>query len=201
VEKYAGGERPHVRRKWLCSAALPLAHFFRTALSEAAPQLVPFEYRLATPDLDASGQVPVEDPPPLPEIRARELDVARKQYGHALNDFQPGPAVVLLRELLDSSRADGVPAAMLLMAEGPEFRSWYAPGVWRNVEDCLDRVAAETATPLIDAHAWMPEEAFRDSHHMRRAAALRFTDRLAREEIAPLVLDCHSKGNRSAAAR
>jgi hypothetical protein len=200
VEKHAGVERPHVRRKWLCSAAVPLDHFRLNLVSELTPDLLTPEFRLGDPNLDASGQARVDDQAPPPEIRARGIDYARKEYAHSLQDFQPGPAVVWLRELLNSSRADGVPAVMLLTPEGPAFRASYGPGVWQNVEQCLDRVVAETKTPMINARKWLGEDDFHDSHHPIRSAALRYTDRLAREGITPLVLNLHSHRNPPAAS-
>jgi hypothetical protein len=52
----------------------------------------------------------------------------------------------------------------------------------------LARLKAFVATldaEVIDAREWLPDEQFRDSHHMFTAGAEAFTDRLTRDVIVP----------------
>jgi hypothetical protein len=185
VEGHAGALRPGLRGDWLRSAAGSLHHGRVRVVSELAPDLLPFSFRLTAADLDPSGQIRLEDQPLKPEDRVPALAKARREYHGGLQRFRPGPGCVHLRELLAACREDGVPAALLLMPEGPVFRSWYGPGVWPGVRKCLDELAGEYGVPVLDAREWMGEDDFSDSHHLTCSGATRFTERLAGEELAP----------------
>jgi hypothetical protein len=187
VEEHASETRPGIRQEWLYSSISPLHHFRINFLSETTPLLLPLEYRLATKDLDASGQICLEDQPRPPEVQARGVANARKDYFTGLQTFEPGPSVGKMLDLLDSSRAAGVPTVTLVTPEGPSFRSWYGPGVWPKIEKCLNGIAADSKTPLLNTQTWLREDEFLDSHHLTHAAAFRYTDRLAREELTPLL--------------
>ena len=81
-----------------------------------------------------------------------------------------------------------VMGACHLMPEGPQFRSWYPPGVMRQVNGLLDRLSRRHEVPVIDAHDWIAtEDAFLDSHHLLPEGAEVFSRRLGREAL-PLLL-------------
>ena len=71
-----------------------------------------------------------------------------------------------LRTSLELCRACGVPAALVLMPEGTDFRAWYPPAVAAALADLLTGLAAEFGVSLIDARPWLSDEAFSDGHHM-----------------------------------
>jgi hypothetical protein len=121
--------------------------------------------------------------------RRKALEVARGEYSGALRSCNPdGPSGRALRELVASAARAGIPVALVLMPEGPVFRSWYPPGTRTKFEDWLERTAREFGATLIDARAWMAEDDFVDSHHLMAPGARRFTERLGREYVLPLLL-------------
>jgi hypothetical protein len=152
---------------------------------------VPFGFQQSA-HLDAFGQIQLEDLPTTAGRRKTALQAARREYWGGLQDFRmtdfpPGSPFENLCELLDSCRQDGVRTVLLLMPEGPAFRSWYPPGLWPRIRERLGTVAVAHGAPLIDAHEWMAEDDFYDSHHLTLAGATLFTERLGRAEFAPLL--------------
>ena len=98
-----------------------------------------------------------------------------------------GPHTEGLRELLTLCRKENLPARLVLSPEGKVFQSWYPPGVWEEISTYLRSLCSEFGAPLIDAHNWMREEEFMDSHHLLPTAAKRYTDQLGREGILPVL--------------
>jgi hypothetical protein len=76
---------------------------------------------------------------------------------------------------------------LVLTPEGKEFQGWYAPEARAEVDRYSAAVASEYGLPLIDARDWLSEEDFSDQHHTLRRGAERFTERLGREVLRPLV--------------
>ena len=83
-----------------------------------------------------------------------------------------------------------MPAALVLMPEGPSFRALYPARAWPEVRAWVGSLSARQAAPLVDARAWLPEEEFLDSHHLLPGGAARFTRRLGREFLLPLLRRC-----------
>lgn len=123
------------------------------------------------------------------ERRAQHTAGARKGYAAVLGSFRPSPvAVGAYRDMLAECRDRGIRAAVLVMPESPEFRSWYAPETRVKVRECLAGLSAEFGVPVFDTSAWVDDEAaFMDGHHLLGPAAERFSERLGRECIGPWV--------------
>jgi hypothetical protein len=118
-------------------------------------------------------------------------DVAKAQakdyFGGMLARFRlSSPLLAALRETIELAQEEGIPAALVLMPEGPRFRSWYPPGTWEQIEQALRRLVGECGVPLVDLRDCVPEEDFCDSHHPYPEGATRLTRRLA-VEIEPLL--------------
>ena len=92
-----------------------------------------------------------------------------------------------MRELLAHLRREGIPAVVVLMPEGSVFRSWYGPKARAATAELIEVAEAETGRPVVDARAWLPDEAFADGHHVRDVAAPAFSARMARECIVPVL--------------
>src|SRR5262245_25280308 len=74
----------------------------------------------------ADGWLPCNSGAAAPQRRAKALAQAQKEYENWLPAMDlGGPGCDALRDLLAECRAEGVPAALVLMPEGPLFRSWY----------------------------------------------------------------------------
>lgn len=108
------------------------------------------------------------------------LTTARREYAAELSDFVlGGPSCQALREMLEICQAEGTPVALVVMPEGDEFRSWYPPGAWQQIDSFLQALSDEFAAPIINGREWIAEDDFLDSHHLLAPGAARFSRRLA----------------------
>jgi hypothetical protein len=188
MESHASASRPGLRAEWLVKAAFPLHSRRFELVTDSAPQLLPYAARTEPPRLDDSGQIFIAEEEPSHERRERGLRQARAEYQETLLRFRLGGAgCEALRELLTDCRASGVPVALVLMPEGPEFRAWYPAPAWAEIHAWVRALSADHGAAFVDAHDWLGEEQFYDSHHLTGLAGARFTERLARQEIAPLA--------------
>jgi hypothetical protein len=177
------------QEKWW--QALPVPCFSRrfAIVSWLAPAWLPMASRLDWfRDCDDCGWVDSKIHVTNPEQVRNGVRRARDQYTQSLNGFRLGGASCrALRELLEECRAQHVPTALLLMPEGSEFRSWYAAATWTEIEDFLQGLSREYHAPLINGRAWMPDDAFCDSHHMLDEGAAAFTRRLGETVLVPML--------------
>jgi hypothetical protein len=190
LQRYAGPGRAGLRREWLWDLALPWHSQRRALVGQTIPALLPLSQRLSAPDFGSpSGDPPRGRDDLTPAERARALAFARREYRDRLAHFRLGQRPwQALHELLASSRAAGVSAVLLLMPEGPTFRSWYPPGQWEAIERRLRALAREHGAALVNARAWVDREGdFLDSHHLHLHGAQRLSARLAREGLLPLL--------------
>jgi hypothetical protein len=175
------------RWKWECLLASWYVHRLEV-LSVLVPQIL---YGSLRQDLfrgcDGSGfilQCWVTDP----ATRPRALESARAWYGPPLGDFRlGGPFCVALRRALERCRQEGIPAALLIMPEGPAFQALYAADAWPQVEAFLHESARIHGAAVINARGWCAEDDFLDSHHLLFHGADKFTRRLAEEALVPLL--------------
>jgi hypothetical protein len=58
-----------------------------------------------------------------------------------------------------------------------------------QVERFLNRLAEETAVPIIDARDWIADEDFSDANHLRVPGATAFTERFVREALPGILND------------
>lgn len=116
------------------------------------------------------------DPPP--QLRESALRVAKNEYELMLQElrFETAP-VEALKQLLATAAEHDVPVVLVLMPEGPTFRSWYPDEVTRRLEAFI----ASLNTPYINARDWVAEEDFLDSHHLLQSGAKHFSARLSQE--------------------
>ena len=99
-------------------------------------------------------------------------------------------------ELLASCRKERVAVALVVMPEGPIFRSWYPPGTWEATKEWLRHISQEYDAPLINARDWIDDENdFMDSHHLLLSGRAKFNERLGREYILPLLRRLPTEGN------
>ena len=188
VERYAGNTRASLRRDWLAFWPMPWYSDRLGLTSFVAPGLLPPACRVNPEEI--SGPVP-------PKQRLRATQIASDDYHSRFGVFHlGGPQCQALRELLVSCRTERVSVALVLMPEGPTFRSWYPPGTWETINDWLTQVSCEYDAPLINAREWInDEEDFLDSHHLLRSGGDKFTERLARDYILPFLCGQSGKGN------
>ena len=99
--------------------------------------------------------------------------------------FCRGPSPLALRELLNLCREQDIPAVLVLLPEGNEFRSWYSDSAWSQIEDFLAELHHEFGVDVVNARDWLRDEEFIDAHHEFPEGGTRFSERLAREVIGP----------------
>ena len=121
-----------------------------------------------------------------PADRPALLGTARVQYGDYFDGYRPtGCGVTALRDTLTRCRAAGWRAALVLMPESTEWRSWYPPAGLAELDAVLAGLAAEFGVPLFDTRTWVPDHGSIDGHHLSGPAADAFTEKLTREALAP----------------
>jgi hypothetical protein len=185
AERYVAGGPLGAR--WWAAEALPCHSLRRAMLSALSPDLLPVAQRLdASQLIDDSGWATVTHIKKEDERRRQLTDRARGEYAHYLTGFRlGGPNPRALRELLDLCRREGIPAVLVLMPEGRDFRGWYAPPAWAEVEGFLAELRRDYGVDVVNARDWLPDEEFVDQHHEFPEGAARFSARLTREVIAP----------------
>jgi hypothetical protein len=122
-----------------------------------------------------------------PEMTRQGILHARGDYFDLLQTLTlDGPAARAVGESLMLCQQRGVRAALVLMPEGRDFRSWYPPRVNAELAAFLGGLSRTFGAPLIDARGWLEDECFTDSHHMLPPGASAFSERLGRE-ISPML--------------
>jgi len=184
-----GATGRELRRAWWSCCALPWYAYRYAILSHVAPAVLSYQVRQDWfRHVDGCGWV---DPPyraPTPESRRRGATQARNEYTALLRDFRLGGAApAALRELLEVCRQQGIPAALVWMPEGTEFRVLYTPAARAQIDAFLADVTCTYGVPLIDAREWVADEDFIDSHHLLPAGAAKFSARLGREVLPALI--------------
>jgi hypothetical protein len=187
LRRYAGG--PGFYPAWLRAHLLP-AFSNRYALLQGlgAPGWLPppldvrATWFAVTPTGWTADLSPIRD-----EDRPERRLAYRSQFGSALACWRLSPdADRALRELLALGRREGIPTALLVMPEDSAFRAAYTPEARAAADTYLRRLSAEAAVPLIDARAWLPDDAFTDGVHLSAAGSALFTDRF-REDARSLL--------------
>lgn len=174
------------RRDWWQELPLPWHSQRFAIMSTVAPGWLPSNLRQDwAKGNDPWGWSANLIPDHTPEDHRRAVEWARREYANYLDSFilRPAPCTAQ-RELLRLCRQHGIPVALVLMPEGPTFRSWYSPTARWRIQKQLQQIVREFDVPLINARTWLEEEDFSDSHHLRLAGAKRYTEQLGREILA-----------------
>jgi hypothetical protein len=123
-----------------------------------------------------------------PDDRIRFTALARSQYEDALGEFRlAARSARALEEIVETCGNKQVPAAMILMPEGTEFRSLYSRQARTQIDAFLARLSRAWGVPVFNASEWVGDDGFWDGHHMLPKGADEFTDRFGREVLTPLL--------------
>jgi hypothetical protein len=182
LENY-GFPSDRLHSQWWETLPVPWYAYRFNILSTVAPTWLPWAVRQDwCREVDAWGRSRNESVVDTPEKALRARLRARKEYQPYLRGFRlGGPACQALRDLLTLGRRENIRTVLLMMPEGPLFRSWYPPEAWPQIQAYLDELTREFGTPVINARAWLAEELFKDSHHLRPEGAEVFTRRIGGE--------------------
>jgi hypothetical protein len=183
VARLAGNDRPDIEHEWWLARLAPLYFHRREVVTRIAPTFLELMQRQDHfAGIDDSGWLPAYEVP-----RNLAVPQTRGVFGEMLRTFHLSPRQVsALRETVDLARREGMATALVVMPEGPTFRSWYPPGAWESVEQALHQVSRECDVPLLNLRCTVPEEEFSDSHHLMASGAARFTRDLA-ARLEPLL--------------
>jgi hypothetical protein len=190
VERYAGSAARGLARDWWWSELLPVRAHGEAAVAGLVPRLLnPHTQPMWWKEMDGCGWVSLTQPSFVArEGRERTLNHCRQLWGPQLARLRHGgPACRALEDLVVTARGEGITTALVVMPEGPAMRSWYNPDGWRNLRAYLEGLERQFGCCLVDAREWMAEEEFADSHHLIAAGARRFSERLGREAVLPLL--------------
>ncbi len=181
------GKRPGLEREVAVVAASTL-YSRRYALTWAlSPRLVPALDDERRPFVWPLNLSTGAEPRYLsPTQHSEALALAAKQYRNHLAHFHV-PRAEELHALLSSCKGAGVPTALLIMPEGPVYRSWYGRDTWPRIHAWIEEIGREFNSPVINTREWMAEEDFSDSHHLLPQAAAPYSERLGREGILPVL--------------
>ncbi|MGH7135336.1 MAG: hypothetical protein ACREHD_06320, partial [Pirellulales bacterium] len=176
------------RSQWARLRSLPAWYFRFQLMNYLAPGWLDTRLRQdgAWFDLDDDGWLPLMAADEESVASRREL--AHAQYTPALHNFEVSAAADgALRALIERARRNGAGVALYLMPEGDVFRSWYPADARTKLAAYLACLTREQRVVLFDATQWCSESDFADSHHLRSAAATRFSQRFGREIAGPFV--------------
>jgi len=177
-------DQPSVQTEQLLSQMLPIHGHRFNLLRLHAPSLV----RTETEELnrvkgDFRGTWPEEQKRAILENNVK-VKLARRYQRYKLC---PHRLEVLEDGLRFASEQDW-PIAVVMMPEGPTFRSLYKPGTWEEVNRAVTTLADRHGATFINLREWIDDEKeFNDSHHLTAEGADRFTERLTREVVVPLL--------------
>lgn len=190
IEKYASNIRPNIKSEWLQLSMMAFYKNRSSILNSIAPSLVPKKFVTDLNHIDKHGQLITGIENLSEEQKIKALEITRAQYFNNVQTMDlDSSRTQALRTLLESCRKNKVAAAMLIMPEGPEFRSWYGPGVITQIENHLFALSKEFGVKFFNTHNWMKEFDFKDSHHMFEKSSLQFTRRFTNEKIIPWIQD------------
>jgi hypothetical protein len=155
-----------------------------------APAWLPFTARKDHnwKPLDPWGWLPGQDTRDGVELYPQRFQKVQACFGPILHDYAVDErARLALRDLLELCRSEGLRVALLYMPEGDDFRQLYSPVARKRSDKVLAELRKEHPVPVIDARSWMANDDFLDGFHLLTAGAYRFTDRLERDGIRPLL--------------
>jgi hypothetical protein len=178
--------RPHLARETALAELNPFYSRRLWMMHEVAPRLLPRQRTGLCPELERLT------PPPFTDLTPEKQAASRDGVRRALADYLPtvhvgGPGYDATHELLRSCREAGVPAALLMMPESPVYRGWYAPATWEQFQAWLEQAGRESGAPVVNAREWIDEDDFADTVHLLPQGAEKFTERLGREYLLPLL--------------
>jgi hypothetical protein len=185
MERY--GQDSDLRRKWReCQWAPSYGHRL-TILNCLAPFLVPIADRLHLwAEYDERFWY-------LQEPRAKEeLDRIKREirtiFEPSLANFTAGAASLqALVELLSLLEKEGIPAAIVMMPQGPTMCGFFHEGAVNELREKVVALGGRHGCRFVDASGWLNEDEFGDYYHPTTAGACIFSNRLAAEFLIPTL--------------
>ncbi|VTS08678.1 hypothetical protein [Tuwongella immobilis] len=180
---------PEQRAEWWGTVVNPVYALRFPVVGRLVPGWLPFSVRLdAGRGGDAAGWSPVLFQNPRFNDREIALKRAKNDYEAVLANYRPGgPAAEALERIVSLCREQSIPLKLVMMPEGPIFRTFYPPQTEANLQAYFRHLQEDCGASLVYAREWCAEESFTDSHHLNREGAKRYSQQLGREVIAPAI--------------
>jgi hypothetical protein len=125
---------------------------------------------------------------PPPELHEKNLKRVQVELQARIGKFKLGKHnLAILHETTQLLAANRIPTIMVMMPEGPVFRSIYPPGSLGPFVGEMSALSRQHGMPFVQAREWMDEAKFIDSYHLTHVGATEFTERLVREGILPAL--------------
>lgn len=119
----------------------------------------------------------------------KNLEIARRSFFDRLQNLQiPETAKVAYAEIFTLCKRHRITTIAIVTPESSQFRSWYTEKTHRGVAELVELANKGTGENVISTWDWLPDSAFVDGHHVLREPAFAYSKRLAREVIAPKLL-------------
>jgi hypothetical protein len=193
IETATGYDVPGERllSEWRQATVSPIsAHRFKL-LGRLLPDAAPLNLRHdwgRTRDPNGWNRSSADGSEVTEEERARGIARTVGEYREVMKcDLPAGSAAGALRDTLTLCRAEGIRIGLVLLPEATAFRRLYPPGAETRIAEFLAELTTEFGCPLTDARGWVLDDSFLDGHHLHRAGARAFTDRLTAEVILPFL--------------
>lgn len=123
-----------------------------------------------------------------PVLKARLRAAQESNFGFRLRDLKVSPGnEQAIRDSVRMLREQGTQVRFLISPEREEFTRLYGPGKRDWFEQYVAGLADELDVPVTDATDWLDPSDFEDGHHALRRGRVKFTERLGREVIGPMV--------------
>ncbi|HXD87477.1 MAG TPA: hypothetical protein VN641_13355 [Urbifossiella sp.] len=174
-----------VRHKWRQSVAVPCYALRFPIVGRLMPSALPWHLRFDwSRGCDDFGWGASINENVTPQAYAKGLQQARGEYQAILANLIPnGGGARALADVLALCRDERIAVRLVMMPEAAGFRAMYSPEVISRLHDYLERLCRDYGCEYTNAREWLDDTAFSDGHHMLRAGAREFTDRLYREVI------------------
>ncbi len=125
---------------------------------------------------------------PTPEMKEVQTKKATDYYQARMGNLQMRPELAdATREMARYCRRNGIGLAFIITPEDSRFRSWYGPTSEATFQEFAQSLRAEFGVPIVDGRQWVEDKYFVDPHHLMTEGSRRFTARLEREVLGPLV--------------
>src|SRR5262249_46891015 len=189
LRRYTGGHG-RLYRRWAATRLLPVYAGRFCLLNRLTPEWLPADRRESDAHwrpLDRSRSLAAYTP--LLELPSpRRLQTWRQNWAPLFGHYRLADGSVrALREIAAVCRRERIGLVLLCLPEGSAFRGWCPPEVWARTDEVLHRLGREFDVPVVDARGWMDEADFFDGFHLSAEGAARFSERLGRAALPPLL--------------
>jgi hypothetical protein len=180
-----------LRAAWLSARVAPWSTQRTVLMSHWLPRWLSWGERIDPQwdGMEPTGFVPYPKQFATPEFRPVATAHAHHEYAGLFNGFRFGDSSRrALGDLVARCRDREIPVAFVELPVSPQFRGWFAPGVWAESQDQLHRFLRELDADRFPPFEGLAESDFIDGHHMLSGPAARHSRWLADMHLGPWLI-------------